>query len=70
MDELNIVTGWTRTLLSKILRKLINKKIGTDIDLRVNTLKVNIVDGQVCFHLDIEGAMTKTQFSDMVNRLV
>lgn len=70
MDELNIVTGWTRTLLSKILRKIINKKTGTDIDLRVNTLKVNIVDGRVCFHLDLEGEMTKTQFSDMVNKFI
>lgn len=66
MDELNIVTGFTRTLISKMLRKTLQKKTGTDIDTRFNTLKVNIVDGKAYIHVDIEAEIAKSELMKLL----
>lgn len=66
MDELNIVTGFTRTLISKALRRFLQKKTGSDIDVRFNTIKVNIVNDKACFHIDIEGELNKSELMKLL----
>lgn len=66
MDELNIVTGFTRTLISKMLRKTLQKKIGADIDTRFNTVKVNVVDDKAYIHLDLEAEISKSELMKLL----
>lgn len=66
MDELNIVTGFTRTIISKMLRKFLQKKIGTDVDVKLNTIKVNIVEDKAYVHLDIEAELTKGELMKLI----
>lgn len=66
MDELNIVTGFTRTIISKMLRKFLQKKIGTDVDVKLNTIKVNMVEDKAYVHLDIEAELTKSELMKLI----
>lgn len=66
MDELNIVTGFTRTIISKMLRKFLQKKIGTDVDVKLNTIKVNMVEDKAYVHLDIEAELIKGELMKLI----
>lgn len=66
MDELNIVTGFTRTIISKMLRKFLRKKTGADIDTRFNTIKVNIVNDKAYVHVDLEAEMSKNELTKLL----
>lgn len=66
MDELNIVTGFTRTIISKMLRKFLRKKTGADIDARFNVIKVNIVNDKAYVHIDLEAEMSKNELTKLL----
>ncbi len=44
MDEMKIVSGFTTTLVSKLLRFALRKKLGYDIHIQLNTLEATIAD--------------------------
>lgn len=54
MDEMKIVSGFTTTLVSKLLRFALRKKLGYDIHIQLNTLEATIKDGKTHVHIDAD----------------
>lgn len=46
MDEMKIVSKFTRGIISKALKMVIHKKTGYDIDIQLNKVTTTIADGK------------------------
>ena len=54
MDEMKIVSKFTRGIISKALKMVIHKKTGYDIDVQLNEITTTIADGKTHLHVDAE----------------
>lgn len=61
MDEMKIVSGFTRGIVSKLVRMALRKKIGYDIDIQLNDIKATVVDGKTHVHLDVDAELEKEE---------
>lgn len=61
MDEMKIVSKFTRGVVSKILKMVIQKKTGYDVDIRLNEVTTTINDGKTHLHVDIDAELDKDE---------
>lgn len=54
MDEMKIVSKFTRGIISKALKMVIHKKTGYDIDIQLNEITTTIADGKTHLRVDAE----------------
>lgn len=68
MDELKLVlsTKFMKGLVTKIIRKAILKKTGYEIDIQINKIAAEMVDGKVTLHMDADASVNSEDFVDMV----
>lgn len=55
MDEVRIESGFTKMILSKILKTVLKKKLGCDVTVELNEFKVIIKDGKAHIHVSADG---------------
>ena len=56
-------------LVAKIISKRIYKQLGYKIDIQLNDVQIDVIDGDVQIHLDVDGKMNKTEFSRIMERI-
>lgn len=61
MDEMRIVSKFTRGIISKLLKMLIRKKCGYNVDIQLNEVTTTIVDGKTHLHLDVDAELDKDE---------
>lgn len=61
MDEMKIGSKFTRTIVSKLIRMLLRKKFGYDVDIQLNEMAVTIIDGKVHLHLNGDAELEKDE---------
>lgn len=66
MDEMKIVSGFTTTLVSKLLRFALRKKLGYDIHIQLNILEATIKDGKTHVHIDADAEMDKDELAKVL----
>lgn len=66
MDEMKIVSGFTTTLVSKLLRFALRKKLGYDIHIQLNTLEATIKDGKTHVHIDADAEIDKDELAKVL----
>lgn len=49
MDEMKIVSKFTTGMISKLLKMMLRKKLGYDIDIKLNEVTAKIDDGKHIF---------------------
>lgn len=54
VDTVNIVSEFTRKILSKLAGQLLRKHLGCEIGVQLNSINVTICDGKAHIHLDAE----------------
>lgn len=54
MDELKIVTDFTKNLLSTLITKWIKKKLGYDADINLKELDATVTGEKTKIHLSID----------------
>ena len=71
MDELklNLETNFIRSLISKIIRKSIKKKIGSDLDILINQITIKSVDGKVHMHFDADAEITTQELMKLIKTI-
>lgn len=68
MDELKIVSGFTRGMLSKLVRMLLRKKLGYDINIQLNDVKATIIEEKAHVHLDMDADLSKEELTKILKR--
>ena len=67
MDEmkLNLTTMFMRGIITKFIRK----KLGCDVDLRLNNVHITSKDGEVFLRLDAEASIAHSDLIKIVNKI-
>lgn len=70
MDELKIVSMFTKGLLSKLLRRIIRKNTGYDVGVQLNDISITVDDGKTHVHLDIDAELEKDELIKIVKSMM
>ena len=63
MLMLKLSTKFMKGIVAKKKKRKIYKKLGYKIDIQFNDVKIDMVDGEVKLHIDVDGKMNKTEFN-------
>ena len=68
MDEMNIKlsTKFMRNIVSKLVSRVIYKKIGYKVDIRFNSLDVKFIDGETCVSANVEAKLNSDEFKKIL----
>lgn len=69
MDEMKIVSKFTRGIVSKILKTVIHKKTGYDVDIQLNEITTTISDGKTHLHLDVDAELNKEELMKILKSI-
>lgn len=64
--KLNLSNGIMKNLVTKILRKVIRKKFGCDVDIELNHVYALHRDGRVFIHVDVNAETSQEDFMNLV----
>ena len=72
MDELKLKlsTKFMRGIVTKIISKAIYKKFGYQIDIQINDIKLENVDGKIRVHADVDAEMENSEFVKIIETFV
>lgn len=68
MDELSIVSSFTKGIISKLLQKIIKKKLDCEMKLELNDLQVAIMEGKTRVHLDLTADLSKEELLKLLKK--
>ena len=68
MDELkmSLSTKFMKGIVTKIISKAILKKTGYNINIQLNEIKLETVDGKVCLHADVDVEINNEDFINII----
>ena len=72
MDEVKLKFngGFMKTIIAKIVRVIVLKKVGFDIDIGFNNIEVSSSDNIIRIHLDLDAQTTTEEFEKMVQTII
>lgn len=68
MDELKLIlnTKFMRGMVTKIIKKAILKKTGYQVDIDLNEITVEVVDGKAHLHVNADAAINTNDLLDII----
>ena len=68
MDELkmSLSTKFMKGIVTKIISKAILKKTGYNINIQLNEIKLETIDGKVCLHADVDAKIDNEDFVNII----
>lgn len=67
--KLKIPTKFMKGIIAKIISRKIYKQFGYKVDIQLNDVQLDMIDGDVKFHIDVDGKMNKTEFSRLMEKI-
>ena len=67
--KLKISTKFMKGLVAKVISRKIYKQFGYKVDIQLNDIQLDIIDGDVKIHVDVDGKMNKTEFSRLMEKI-
>ena len=61
MDEMKIGSKFTTGIISKLVSMVIRKKLGYDVELKLNEVNATVIDGKTHVHLDVYAELSKEE---------
>lgn len=62
MDELKVTSKFMTMMISKLVKTVIYKKFGYDVNIRINEIGVTSVDKNIHVHLNVDGDIDSDEF--------
>lgn len=69
MDEMRIVSKFTRGIISKAIKMVIRKKTGYSIDIQLNAAITTVNDGKTHLHLGVDAELDKDELMSILKRV-
>ena len=72
MDEmkLKLSTNFMTSIVSKLIAKSIYKKYGCKVNIQLDELDINIIDGETTINANVEAKINSDEFRKMMTKLV
>lgn len=67
--KLKISTKFMKGIIAKIITRKIYKQFGYKVNIQLNDMQLDVIDGEVSIHVDVDGKMNKTEFSRLMEDL-
>lgn len=69
MDELKIGSKFTTNIVSKLVSMIIRRKLGVNVELKLNAIETTIIDGKAYVHLDTDAELEKEELLKILKRI-
>lgn len=69
MDEVRIVSKFTRSVISKLVKMTLHKKLGYKVDIQLNEVNVTVTDGKTHVHLDVDAELDKDELIKILKNI-
>lgn len=71
MDEmkLKLTTKFMRGIVSKLISRMVYKKFGYKVDIQLNDLDINFVDGETKINTNVEVKLDSKEFTKIVKSI-
>lgn len=69
MDEVKIVSKFTRSVISKLIKAMLHKKLGYNVDIRLNEVNATVTDGKTHVHLDVDAELDKDELMKILKTI-
>lgn len=66
---LKLSTKFMKGIVAKIISRNIYKKLGYRIDIQLNDVQVDMIDGDVKIHINADTKMNKTEFDRLIKKI-
>ena len=70
MDEMRIVSKFTRGIISKAVKMVVHKKTGYNVDIQLNEITTTINDGKTHLHLDVDADLDKDELIKILKSMI
>lgn len=69
MDEMKIVSKFTTSMISKLLRMMLRKKLGYDVVIKLNEVTAKVDNGKTHIHLDVDAELEKDELTKILKNI-
>lgn len=69
MDEMKIRSKFTTSIISKLVAMVIRKKLGYDVELKLNEVTTTVIDGKTHVHLDVDAELEKDELVKIIKSI-
>lgn len=69
MDEMTIKSRFMRTIISKLLDRMVKKNLGYDANIILNGLTVRITDEKAYVHVDADATVSKDELTKILQKV-
>lgn len=71
MDEmkLKLSTKFMRNIVAKLLTRMIYKKTGYKVDIYLNELDINVIDGETHISTNVEAKLSSSEFVKIMKNI-
>lgn len=69
MDEMKIGSKFTTSIISKLVAVVIRKKLGYDVELKLNEVTATVIDGKTHVHLDVDAEFEKDELMKILKSI-
>lgn len=66
MLKINLSTKFMKGIVAKIIAKTLVKKFGYQIDIQVNKIEIEAVDGKIHLHADVDAEADNSEFVKII----
>ena len=69
LDEMRIASKWMTSLVSKIINLVLHKKLGYDINVKLNEVRAVNDNEKLKVHLDVDCELTREELSKIIESI-
>lgn len=69
MDEMKIRSKFMKNLVAKLVKGVVKKKVGYEMDIQLNELTAAVTDGAAHVHLNVDAEMSKDEFTKLLRTI-
>lgn len=66
---MKIVSKFTTNVISKLVKMVLRKKLGYNVDIQLNEIKTTINEGKTHVHLDIDAELDKEELTRILKSI-
>ena len=66
---IKLSTKFMKGMVAKIIARKVYKKFGYKIDIQLNDVQIDMINGDIKLHIDADGKMNKTEFSRLMEQI-
>lgn len=67
--KLKLSTKFMRNLVAKLISKALVSKLGCQIDIQLNEIKLENANGVTKIHVDVDGELTNEEFMKLIKKI-